>query len=124
MLLKNGLIFSLVSKGFIKKDILVHAGKIIKIADNIDGDADYDCEGKYIMPGLIEAHSHIGLFETGLGWEGSDGNEMTNPITPALRAIDAINPFDIAFKEALSGGVTVACTGPGSANTLIYIVLH
>lgn len=118
MLLKNGLIFSLVSKGFIKKDILVHAGKIIKIADNIDGDADYDCEGKYIMPGLIEAHSHIGLFETGLGWEGSDGNEMTNPITPALRAIDAINPFDIAFKEALSGGVTVACTGPGSANVI------
>ena len=118
MLYKNGLVFLLEEKGFAKRDILVEKGKIVEIAESIDGQDFLDCEGKYIMPGLIEAHSHIGLLETGIGWEGSDGNEMTSPITPGLRAIDAINPFDVAFEEALGGGVTVACTGPGSANVI------
>lgn len=118
MLFKNGLVFLLDEKGFAKRDILVEDGKIVKIEENIEGVCDYNCEGKYIMPGLIEAHSHIGLLETGLGWEGSDGNEMTSPTTPGVRAIDAINPFDVAFKEALGGGVTVACAGPGSANVI------
>ena len=118
MLIKNGLVFLLEEGGFVKRDILVENSKIVEISPCINGKADYECSGKYIMPGLIEAHSHIGLLETGLGWEGADGNEMTNPITPGLRAIDAINPFDIAFKEALGGGVTVACAGPGSANVI------
>lgn len=118
MLFKNGLVFLPEAGGFVKRDILISKDKIIKVCENIEGEEAYDCSGKYIMPGLIEAHSHIGLFETGIGWEGSDGNEMTNPITPALRAIDGINPYDIAFKEALEGGVTVACTGPGSANVI------
>ncbi len=118
MLLKNGLVFLLEENGFVKRDILVEDGKIVKIEDYIEGICDYDCAGKYVMPGLVEAHSHIGISETGLGWEGSDGNEVTNPITPGARAIDAINPFDIAFKEALGGGVTVACAGPGSANVI------
>lgn len=118
MLFKNGLVFLLEEKGFAKRDILVENGKIIKIEENISGDSYYDCTDKYVMPGLIEAHSHIGLKETGLGWEGLDSNESTNPITPAVRAIDSINPFDVAFKDALCGGVTVACAGPGSANVI------
>jgi len=118
MLIKNGLVFLVEEKGFVKRDILVNGSKIEKIAERIEGNCDYDCEGKHIMPGLIEAHSHIGLSETGVGWEGSDHNEKIDPITPAVRAIDAINPFDIAFKEALAGGVTVACAGPGSANVI------
>lgn len=118
MLLKNGLVFLLKEKGFAKRDILIEDGKIVKIEESISGDADYDCAGKYVMPGLVEAHSHIGLLETGIGWEGADGNEVSNPLTPGLRAIDAINPFDVAFEEALKGGVTVACAGPGSANVI------
>lgn len=118
MLLKNGKVFLVDKKGFVDADVLVERNRIVRIDKHIEGKADYDCAGKYIMPGLIEAHSHIGLFESGLGWEGSDGNEMVNPITPGLRAIDGINPFDTAFKEALAGGVTVACTGPGSANVI------
>lgn len=118
MLFKNGLVFLLEEEGFVKRDILVEGNKLKEISESIDGDIYYDCTGKYIMPGLIEAHSHIGLLETGIGWEGADGNETSNPITPGVRAIDAINPFDIAFEEALKGGVTVACTGPGSANVI------
>lgn len=118
MLLKNGLVFLLEEKGFVKRDILIEKGKIQRISEKIDGQDFYDCEGKYIMPGLIEAHSHIGMWEEGIGWEGDDGCESASPVTPAVRAIDAVNPMDIAFKEALSGGVTVACTGPGSANVI------
>ena len=70
------------------------------------------------MPGFVDAHCHIGLFEDGIGFEGEDGNEATDPVTPHLRAIDAINPMDRAFEEAVRGGVTTAVTGPGSANVL------
>jgi imidazolonepropionase-like amidohydrolase len=70
------------------------------------------------MPGLIDAHTHLGIEEDGIGWEGQDGNEMTDPVTPQLRAIDAVNPADSAIKEALKNGVTTIMTGPGSANVL------
>ena len=118
MLIKNGKVFLLEEKGFVKRDILVE-GKIIKeISQEIKGDIYYDANDKYIMPGLIEAHSHIGMWEEGIGSEGDDGCESYSPITPGVRAIDAINPFDEAFIEALHGGVTVACSGPGSANVI------
>jgi imidazolonepropionase-like amidohydrolase len=70
------------------------------------------------MPGIIDAHCHLGMWEDGMGFEGADGNEMTNPITPQMRAIDAINPMDRSFKEAYENGVTCVCTGPGSANVI------
>lgn len=118
MLIKNANIFSISERGFVKKDILVQASKIKQIEDKIYGEDYIDADGKYITPGLIESHSHIGLWEEGIAWEGADGSEKTNPIMPAVRAIDSINPYDIAFKTALSGGVTVACTGPGSSNVI------
>ena len=69
-------------------------------------------------PGIVDPHCHIGMWEDGIDEEGADGNEMTAPITPELRAIDAINPMDRCFKEALDGGVTTVVTGPGSANVI------
>lgn len=75
-----------------------------------------DCRGKLIMPGMIDAHCHVGMWEDGLGFEGDDGNEATDPVTPQLRAIDAINPMERAFSEALRAGITTVVTGPGSAN--------
>lgn len=72
----------------------------------------------YLLPGLVDIHSHIGLFNEGLRIEGEDGNEDTDPITPQLRAIDGINPQDRAFGDALRGGVTTVLTGPGSANPI------
>jgi imidazolonepropionase-like amidohydrolase len=67
---------------------------------------------------MIDAHCHVGLFPDGIGWEYSDGNELTDPITPHLRALDAIHPDDQAFKELVEAGVTTVLTGPGSGNVI------
>jgi imidazolonepropionase-like amidohydrolase len=67
---------------------------------------------------MIDAHCHVGLFPEGLGWEYSDGNEMTDPITPHLRALDAVHPQDPAFAELLAAGVTTVLTLPGSGNLI------
>lgn len=77
-----------------------------------------DVKGQYVMPGLIDAHCHIGLWEDSVGFEGDDGNEMTDPITPHLRGIDGIYHFDRAFTEARENGVTTVVVGPGSANVI------
>jgi imidazolonepropionase-like amidohydrolase len=69
-------------------------------------------------PGFIDAHTHLGIMEEIYQWEGDDVNEISDPVTPALRALDGINPFDIGFRDALSGGVTTVMTGPGSANVV------
>lgn len=121
MIIRNGLLFLLESEGFIKKDIEFIDSKIERIGKNLsndNNDLELDADGFYITPGFIDAHSHIGLFNEGLRWEGEDGNEETEVVTPNMSAIDGINPFDISFKEALQGGVTTACTGPGSANVV------
>lgn len=75
------------------------------------------CDG-LIMPGLIEAHCHMGITEEKKGMEGDDCNETVDPITPQLRAIDAINPMDAAFGEAVRAGITAAMIGPGSSNVV------
>ena len=100
------------------------AGKITRTGDMKDFKYDVpkseiiNADFKYLTPGLIDAHSHIGMWEDSLGFEGADGNEETDPATPQLRAIDAINPADPAFKEAYTYGVTTVVTGPGSANPI------
>lgn len=77
-----------------------------------------DAQGAWVMPGLIEAHAHIGLTEEKSGVIGDDCNEETNPITPAIRGLDAVNPFDPAFHDAIQAGITSVMTGPGSANVV------
>jgi imidazolonepropionase-like amidohydrolase len=77
-----------------------------------------DAKGLTLCPGFIDAHSHLGVFENGLGFEGTDANEITDPSTPHLRAIDMINPRDFSFEEAALAGVTCAVTGVGSANPM------
>lgn len=74
--------------------------------------------GHIIMPGLIEAHCHMGITEEKKGMEGDDCNEAVDPITPQLRALDAINPMDAAFNDAVKAGITSAMIGPGSANVV------
>ena len=121
LIIKNVKIISMVHKDYDKADIAIHRGKIQKIARHIEAsfdDAVMDCSGLCAFPGIVDAHSHIGMWEDSIGFEGADGNEDTNPITPNLRAIDAINPMDKTFKEAYQGGVTTVCTGPGSANVI------
>ena len=82
------------------------------------GEEWLDLDGAHIYPGFIDAHTHLGMWEDGLTVEGDDGNEETDPITPQLRAIDALNPMDRCFREALESGVTTVITGPGSANPI------
>ncbi len=94
----------------IKGDILIKNKKIEKIAESIDTtcleDVEViDADGLNVFPGFIDAHTHLGLWEDGLGFEGADGNEETDPITPNLNPIDAINPMDHTFKEAYEGGI-------------------
>ncbi len=97
-------------------------GKIAAIGASVSAPADalvIDAEGRLVTPGLVEAHCHIGLHDAGLRWEGADYNETTtDPATPQVRAIDSIYPQDEYFEEAMRGGVTTACTGPGSANVV------
>ena len=112
-------------------EMLIDGGKIAAIGEKVNAPADcevIDAQGALVCPGFIDAHTHIGLHEEAVRWEGADYNEMSGPVTPEMRAIDAINPRDEAFRVALSGGVTTACTGPGSANviggTFTAIKLH
>ena len=122
ILIKNALLISMEDINYEKQDILVE-GKTIQSIGHFD-EANYpnaqviDALGRFVTPGIVDPHCHIGIFEEAIGFEGSDGNEMTNPIFPELRAIDAIKPQDVAFQEALEAGVTCVATGPGSGNVI------
>ncbi|MBE3519391.1 MAG: amidohydrolase [Firmicutes bacterium] len=111
-----------ITKGVIPRGtILVEGGRIKEVGPNVPVPKDaevIDATGKTVTPGLIDAHSHLAVFGEPSVWANADGNEMTNPITPQLRAIDALNPQDPAIRDVLSGGVTTVYTGPGSANII------
>ncbi|UCF09970.1 MAG: amidohydrolase [Candidatus Bipolaricaulota bacterium] len=101
--------------------VLVEDGKIVEVGVGLEVPSDaerMDASGKVVFPGLIDAHCHTGVFPDGIGLQDSDGNEMTDPITPHLRAIDAIHPGDQAFEDLREAGVTTINTGPGSANLI------
>ena len=119
MLFYNAGIFTARSD-FIKNGyVLIKDGRIIDVGPMEfcpKDDEKYDLSGLTIYPGFIDAHCHLGMWEDGLSFEGDDGNEDTDPATPHLRALDAINPADYSFREALEAGVTTVVTGPGSAN--------
>ena len=121
LLIKNGYIKSMAGPDIPNGCVLIgDDGKIISVAEAIDAPeaAVIDAEGRLVTPGCVDAHCHIGLDNEACGWEGHDYNEMTDPITPQMRAIDSINPLDESFPNAIRGGVTTACTGPGSANVV------
>lgn len=121
LFIKNAKIYTMAGEVIENGCILIENGKIKEVAAELVTPLHaevIDAAGKNVFPGFIDAHCHIGMWEEGIGFEGADGNEMTDPITPHLRAIDAINPRDEAFFNALKGGVTTAATGPGSANVI------
>ena len=119
--IKNALIYTMTGEIIENGSILVEHGKIIDVGQNLDIIAnceEIDAGGRMVTPGFIEAHCHLGLSETAIGFEGADYNERIDPITPHLRAIDAINPMDVSLQDAYEAGVTSAVTGPGSANVV------
>ncbi len=121
LLIKNGFIKPMVGKDLPHGCVLIgDDGKILQVAQVIDapGAEVIDAQGRLVTAGGVDAHCHIGLDNQAVGLEGRDYNEIVEPVTPQMRAIDSINPQAAAFGLALRGGVTTACTGPGSANVI------
>ena len=122
LLIKNGYVKTMAGADIPGGNILIDDfGKIAAIAQELEipeGTQVIDAGGKLVTPGCVDAHCHIGLHNEAMGWEGMDYNEIVDPVTPQMRAIDSINPMDESFALALQGGVTTACTGPGSANVV------
>jgi len=121
ILIKNGKVYTMADKVYDKGDILIENGRIVAVGENLEAPEDaevIDAGGRLVMPGMIDAHCHLGMWEDAIGFEGADGNEAVDPVTPQLRAIDSINPMDRTFEEAREGGITTVCTGPGSANVI------
>ena len=118
--IKNGTLHTAVSKETFIADILIDGGKIVKIGKGLsaDGAEVIDATGLHVYPGFVEAHCHIGLDGYGIGYEGHDYNELNDPVTPQVQAIDGINPFDPCLKMAAKAGVTCFATGPGSSNSI------
>ncbi len=121
LLIKNGYVKTMAGEDIDNCSVLIgDDGKIISVGKDInEGAAEViDADGRLITPGLVEAHCHIGMRTSSMRWEGSEINESSDPVTPQMRAIDGINPMDETLREAIKGGVTTACTGPGSANVV------
>ena len=101
--------------------ILLRDGKIAALGASVEIPSDaerVDASDKVIAPGLIDAHTHVGLHEEAQGWAGHDTNELTDPVTAHVRAIDGINPADLGFRDAVEGGVLAANVNPGSGNPI------
>ncbi len=101
--------------------VLIRDGKIEAVGTGLaipDGARVIDADGGWVLPGFIEAHGHVGVHEEGEGWAGADSNELTEPVTAHVRALDAINPADLGFRDAISGGVLAVNVNPGSGNPI------
>lgn len=124
MLITNGRIYTMAGKmienGYVRiaGTKIAEVGSMKKFVQGRDGGEIIDAGGAWVLPGLIEAHAHIGITEEKTGMIGDDCNEDTNPVLPGLRAIDAINPMDAAFHDAIRAGITSVMAGPGSANVV------
>ena len=115
----NGKVLTITQGTFDPGMVLIEGGRIVAVGEHVEIPEDaeiFDAAGKWVLPGFIDAHCHSAVFADGVSGIESDGNEMTDPITPHLRAIDALHPEDMAFEDMVKSGVTTINTGPGSAN--------
>lgn len=133
LLIKNGKILTMAGKVYEHGDILLKDKKIVEIGETIQVNSSdsvniIDATDCFVLPGIIEAHCHLGITEAKKGFEGNDCNEINNPLTPYLRGLDGINVMDSAFHNALSAGITGAMIGPGSSNVVggqfVFIKTH
>jgi imidazolonepropionase-like amidohydrolase len=117
----GGLVIPIEGTPFRDGVVLVEDGDIRALGPDVrvpDGAERVDATGKVVLPGLVDAHTHLGVHEEAEGWAGDDANEMTDPVTPHVRALDGINPADIGFGDAIAGGVLTVNVNPGSGNPI------
>ncbi|HZG58954.1 MAG TPA: amidohydrolase [Anoxybacillus sp.] len=121
ILFKNATIYPITSEPIKNGDLLVENGKIKAIGFQIEADTNteiIDCNEKYLFPGFIDVHTHLGLYDEGTGWAGNDANETIEVITPHTRAMDSVYPLDPGFRDAITHGITTVHIMPGSANVI------
>jgi imidazolonepropionase-like amidohydrolase len=120
VLLKNCLLIDMNNGETHKKDILIEDKKIMQISEVIDFEAEdlkaIDVKENYVIPGMVDCHTHMGIIEESIGKLGLDNNEISDPVTLHIRALDAVNPMDVAFLDAIKCGVTTIMCSPGSNN--------
>ncbi len=125
MLIINGKIYTMEEEVIYENGYIRTQGKYIEEVGDMSElrpirqkEEILDVGGAWVLPGFIESHCHIGISEEKIGIIGDDCNEGTTPVTSALRAIDAVNPMDAAFHDAIETGITSVMVGPGSANVV------
>jgi len=121
LFIKNGKVLTMEGTNYDCASILVENGKIAAIGEKLEAPAGaqvIDASGQFVLPGFVDAHTHLGLQNSAVRWEGSDVNEIADPVTPHMRTIDAINAFDESFRDTIEMGVTTVATSPGSANVI------
>jgi imidazolonepropionase-like amidohydrolase len=119
MLIVNGTVLTMEGPAIKNGYVAFENGKITGAGPMAEAPEDaerFDAQGGYVLPGFVDAHCHIGV--CGDSFESDDCNEMTDPVTPHLRAVDGVNPFDRYFAESAAAGITTVMTGPGSANAI------
>ena len=122
ILLKNCLLIDMNNGEIKKKDILIENDKIKQISEVIDFESEnlktINVKENYVIPGMVDCHTHMGIIEESIGKLWIDNNEISDPITPHIRALDAVNPLDVAFLDAIKCGVTTVMCSPGSNNPI------
>lgn len=121
ILLKNATIYPITSETIRNGDVLIEDGTIVKVGKNITTATNVkmiDCGELFLLPGFIDVHTHLGLYDEGTGWAGNDANETAEALTPHIRAMDGVYPFDTAFSDAVKNGITTVHIMPGSANVI------
>ena len=120
MIIYNASIHTMTDAGIIENGyVRIEQGKITEVGSGTPEHCtpeDIDAKGSALFPGFIDAHTHLGIIENGIDFEGDDCNEATDPFTPHLRVIDGVNPTDRCFEEARAAGITTVMVSPGSAN--------
>jgi imidazolonepropionase-like amidohydrolase len=117
----GGLVMPIEGTPFSDGVLLIEDGTIRALGRDVrvpDGAERVDATGKVVLPGLVDAHTHLGVHEEAEGWAGQDTNEMTEPMTAHVRALDGINPADLGFQDAIAGGVLTVNVNPGSGNPI------